>query len=242
MINFPKELLQIMEKRPLLLLHAALGSKQQLEPLAQLLSDRFQIYSLDFEGHGDFNSEAIFSIERFADNTLAFLQEHQLEKVDIFGYSMGGYVALHLAQNHPGKVGNIFTFGTKLDWTVEAAERETKMLNPEVIAAKVPHFAEKLRQVHSGNDWKSVLHRTAAMMRNLAAGEKLSDHDFNQIQHRVLITVGAIDKMVSVKESEHVAGQLGNAECRVIEGFQHAIEKNDTRALANMVSAFVNQV
>lgn len=231
-----------MKKQPLLLLHAALGSKQQLEPLAQLLSDHFRVYSLDFEGHGAFSSEADFSIERFADNTLTFLAKQQLEKVDIFGYSMGGYVALQLAKSHPEKVGSIFTFGTKLNWTIEAAERETKMLNPEVIAQKVPHFAEKLKQVHAGNDWQSVLHKTAAMMRNLAVGAKLSDQDFNQIQHRVLITVGAIDKMVSVQESEHVAGQLGNAECRVIEGFQHAIEKNDTEALAGMVSAFVNQI
>lgn len=231
-----------MTKRPLLLLHAALGSEAQLKPLAPLLSANFEVHTLDFEGHGARSSTADFSIDRFTDNTLAYLQENNIEQVDIFGYSMGGYVALNLAQKHPNRVGAIFTFGTKFNWSMEAAERETKMLNPKVIAQKVPRFAEKLRLAHHGNDWKEVLTKTAEMMLGLAAGKKLSDQDYNQIQHRVLIGIGSLDKMVSVEESEHVADQLGNAQSSTIDGFHHAIEKNELETLTNMITDFVNQV
>ena len=39
-------------KPPLLLLHAALGSASQLEPLAGFLRAEFDVLTLDFEGHG----------------------------------------------------------------------------------------------------------------------------------------------------------------------------------------------
>lgn len=80
----------------LLLLHGAIGSSEQLLPLRDALGSQHTIYTPDFSGHG---SEPIkgsaFSIELFAQDTLAFLDQNNIEKTDIFGYSMGGYVALY---------------------------------------------------------------------------------------------------------------------------------------------------
>lgn len=39
--------------RQLVLLHGALGSEKQMEPLKSWLSDKFECYSFSFEGHGE---------------------------------------------------------------------------------------------------------------------------------------------------------------------------------------------
>ena len=47
-----------------------------------------------------------------------------ITRADIFGYSMGGYVALHAARRHPERIGSIMTLGTKFAWDTPTAEKE----------------------------------------------------------------------------------------------------------------------
>ncbi len=80
---------------------------------------------------------------------------------------MGGYVGLNLAKEYPELVGRIVTLGTKFAWTKEVAEKEIKMLNPEKIAEKIPAFADRLKSIHTNNNWKEVVRKTARMMYGL---------------------------------------------------------------------------
>ena len=76
------------------------------------------MHAMDFAGHGaEHLRDRPFRIDYFADNVLAFLAEQELDKVSIFGHSMGGYVGLYLAKAYPDKVERVFTFGTKFAWT-----------------------------------------------------------------------------------------------------------------------------
>ena len=120
-------------KQKLLLLHGALGSKKQLLPIKTLLEPHFDAYSLDFEGHGDFASDKEYSIVLFTKNVIDYLDKNSIDAINIFGYSMGGYVGLNTALNFPDRINSIVTLGTKFDWSIESASKEIKMLNPEII-------------------------------------------------------------------------------------------------------------
>lgn len=222
-------------KQNILLLHGALGSKRQVEKLEKLLSDKFNVYCLNFEGHGGKPCETDFSIDLFTQNTFDFINKNEIKKIHIFGYSMGGYVGLNLALKYPKLVDSIVTLGTKFNWSKEAAEKEVKMLNPTIIEQKVPHFAAQLKTIHAPNDWKIVMQKTASMMLRIANHERLTMEDLKQINHRVLIGIGEKDKMVSVEESENAANVLPNGELKVIDGFYHPIERNDYEVLAEVI-------
>ncbi|MBC8145370.1 MAG: alpha/beta fold hydrolase, partial [bacterium] len=149
----------------LLLLHAALGARTQFNELEEEIRGAFDLHSLDFEGHGASPPvERPFRIESFAENVIAYLDERSIESIDVFGYSMGGYVALYLATIAPARIGRIMTFGTKLRWDPATSAREVRMLDPVKIREKVPHFAAALEARHSGAGWVSVLEKTADMM------------------------------------------------------------------------------
>ncbi len=230
-----------MKSPNLLLLHGALGSKAQLIKLAKELEGKYTVYSLNFEGHGGRSSQEDFSIELFANNVLAFLREHQISQTNIFGYSMGGYVALLLASQHPELVARMVTFGTKFDWNPEAARKEVKMLNPAVIEEKVPKFAAHLKSVHHPANWKEVLSKTANMMIALGDAPPLTPSELAKIDHRVLIGIGNQDNMVSLAESQATAATLRNGQLRILDGFQHPIEKNDLTELATVIYEFMDQ-
>lgn len=225
--------------KPILLLHGALGSAAQLEPLQQHLSKEFTVHTLNFSGHGGKPFADDFSIRQFAREVLQYLQEQNLTQVDIFGYSMGGYVALQLAKMHPERVGHIFTLGTKFDWTPESAAREVKMLDPAKIKEKVPAFAETLQQRHAPNDWEALLRKTAAMMLALGNGDALTTADLRSMPHAVRIGIGSEDNMVTLAESQQAAETLPNGEFLLVANTPHPIEKVDMQTLADAISNFL---
>ncbi len=222
-------------KPNLLLLHGALGSKIQFDSLKKELSVMYNVYDLNFEGHGGNTTEKEFTIQLFADNALEFIELNNLKDVSIFGYSMGGYVALCMAAKNPERIKKIVTLGTKLDWNPEFAAREVKMLNPEVIEEKIPFFAKKLKEEHAPGDWKNLMHKTADLMLGLANNMGLKEEDFKQIEKEVIMGVGSLDHMVTFGETENVVKLLPQGKAVSIKGFPHLIEKIETEELAEYV-------
>lgn len=227
---------KLMEKNTLLLLHGALGSQKQLEPLKELLTLDFDVRTLNFTGHGGKAfGDLPFSIDLFTKDVLHYIDEQNLEQVNIFGYSMGGYVALNLAKLYPERVGKIFTLATKFAWSVETATREVKMLDPVAIESKVPAFAKALEMRHAPQDWKNHLAKTASLMLDLGNGAALSAEDFSKVQQKVVITVGSKDRMVSQEESEAIAKVIPNAHFELLEGVPHPIEKVDVQMISEKI-------
>jgi pimeloyl-ACP methyl ester carboxylesterase len=212
-------------KPGLILLHGALGSKVHFSGLIPHLTDQFEVFTLNFEGHGGNLSDSEFSIDLFSKNLVDFLVEHELKKVSVFGYSMGGYVALYTALRHPAYFQQIVTLGTKFDWSPAAAEKEVKMLNPEVIEEKVPRFAENLKNLHAPDDWKKVMSKTATLMKNMGNQPPLTTADFVQIFTPVTIGIGEADKMVTQAESKLVADALPNSTYHILPNVVHPIDQ-----------------
>jgi pimeloyl-ACP methyl ester carboxylesterase len=225
----------------LLFLHGAIGSKDQLQALAEGLAGKFIVHTLNFSGHGGEEIPEVFSIETFADDVLKYLEKNNIQKINIFGYSMGGYVALYLAKNYPVKIGSVFTFATKFLWTSEIAAKEGKMLNPEKIAEKIPAFAAALEGRHAPCDWKVILNKTAEMMTRMGDKNPLQLSDFENIQQRVRTGIGDQDFMVSLEETIEVYRKLKNGSLIVLPDTQHPIEKIDAGRLEKEIEIFFSQ-
>lgn len=224
--------------KELLLLHGALGSKEQFADLEAQLAGQYKTHSLTFSGHGRRPSHHhAFTIQNFCHEVLDWMNESYTGTIDIFGYSMGGYVALWLARFYPERVGKIYTLGTKLKWSEEEAEREIKMLNADKIVEKVPAFAQALAERHGEHEWKSVMSKTALLMRDLAHTH-LTEQDFIRIEHPVLLTRGDKDKMVTFEETEFVHRLLKNSEFKNYENVPHPIEQVPVQLLKEEIERF----
>ena len=101
---------------PLLLLH---GNGEDgtyfVHQIAEFSRD-FTVYAIDTRGHGKSpRGTAPFTISRFADDLLAFMDRHGLEKADILGFSDGGNIALTFALRYPARVRRLILNGANLD-------------------------------------------------------------------------------------------------------------------------------
>ncbi len=225
-------LFYIRSMKNLIILHGALGAKTQFKDIAEQLKSHFTVHSFDFDGHGAKSvTESEYSIETFAQNLQDFMRENGIQQPLIFGYSMGGYVALKLESQNPGSFEKLVTLGTKFDWTPESAEKESKMLNAEKIEEKVPAFAGYLKSLHGEDEWKNVLGKTAQMMLNLGNKPALTNDDFAKITLPVQLLRGSKDVMVSEAETTKVQEQLPHADYLEIAEWQHPINQVPSKEL-----------
>lgn len=224
--------------KPLILLHGALGTSKQLGPLSEKLDVDQQIHQLNFEGHG---SEVLpdrpFRMAYFAENVLKFMDENEIDQADLFGYSMGGYVALYIALNNPERVGKVSTLGTVLKWSPEVAEREVKFLNPEKIREKVPKFATELNRRHP-DVWEEVALKTKELLSNLGKTPRIKDNEWSDIDHKVRIHVGDRDETAGIQQSVEVYTQLEKGELVVLPNSPHPIEQVDQDLLVASLNGF----
>lgn len=229
-------------KIPILLLHGSLGAGTQFSALVAQLEAHYDVHLLNFSGHGEVPfSDNGFNIQVFAAEVLEYLENRQLDFIHIFGYSMGGYVAMYLARHYPEKIGRVMTLGTKYNWNEATAGKEVKRLNPELIEEKVPAFARLLQDRHAANDWKEVVIRTAQLIEDLGHQSLLKHQDYAQIPSPCMLMMGDRDNMVSFQETIEVYNALPEAQLTVLPDTAHPLEKADVPLLAYYIKRFTTQ-
>jgi pimeloyl-ACP methyl ester carboxylesterase len=224
--------------RPLIFLHGALGTEGQVQPLTDKMNRDGENITLTFEGHGSRpGHDRKFRIEYFAENVLEFMNNRAIQQADMFGYSMGGYVALWLARNHPERIGKIATLGTVLVWSKEKAEHEARLLNPDVIEEKVPGFASLLDSQHP-QGWRSVVDKTREMLLHLGSYPLLIEDDWKALEHTVRLHIGDRDETASVADTLSVFNCLKAGELNVLPDTSHPIKDADLDLLSLSLDDF----
>jgi pimeloyl-ACP methyl ester carboxylesterase len=227
-------------RKPLLLIHGALGSKRQFIELSNLLEDTYQVHAFDLPSHGELAwQEGQFTMFEFANYIRTYIEQNRIENPLAFGFSMGGYALLTL-QSQANIFEKIMTLNTKFEWNKETAEREVKMLDSQKIIEKVPHYADYLISLHSEENWKKLLEKHKRLMYDMGGSNPLSHYALSKIHIPVSIMRGDKDQMTTKTESIEVAYQLARGEYSELENTEHPIEKIDKQELSNRIRDFLD--
>ena len=165
---------------------------------------------------------------------------HQIEakswqKVSVFGYSMGGYLALMMASQKSELFDKIVTLGTKLDWNEEIGKAQSMILNPDVMESKVPKYTAYLDSLHTAFSWREVVHATAKLLVDLGANPPLKPEVLQQVQTSCVLCLGDEDKMVTEAESRMACSNLVDARFRILEHTPHPLEKVNSQVLIDLL-------
>jgi pimeloyl-ACP methyl ester carboxylesterase len=229
-------------KTSLIILHGALGCKEQFEEWKKILQEKYDCHCLDFSGHGSrAEEENTFSIKLFSEELKNYIKQNNLKRPAVLGYSMGGYIALYTALLTEGFLGNIVTIATKFDWNPESAKREAGYLQPKIMVDKVPVFVEQLRQRH-GIHWKDVVSKTAEMMVQLGDTPLLTEENIHRIKNKIKFCVGDKDKMVSIAETQAMFKNSINTNFSVMPNTGHLPETMNVERIKFEVEEFIPQI
>ncbi len=88
------------EGEVIVLLHGFCGSSRYWEEVIPVLSESYRVIAPDLPGHGESSSTLKnYSIADIADIIKGLLDQLNIEKVTMFGHSLGGYITLAFAEN-----------------------------------------------------------------------------------------------------------------------------------------------
>lgn len=117
----------------LLLLHGFSNRWQVFQSILPILTQNWGVIAFDFRGHGK-SGRALggYTANGFYQDAEAVLDHFSANgPATLIGHSMGGSVALHLAQNYPERVRAVVTGDTSFDLSVHVemmnSRRQTKL-------------------------------------------------------------------------------------------------------------------
>lgn len=212
---------------PLLLLHAFPLASKMWEPQVESLSDRFRMIRPDFLGFGESDapdSTDEYTVEGFADQAKAVLDDAGAESAVVVGLSLGGYVAFAFHRRHRDAVQGLVLADTRAEAdapeNVEKRTSQQQLVREQGPDALTDGLVGALLSPTTRANKLDVVEDTRALMRQPAAGyigalEAMkrrpdSSGDLASIAAPALVIVGEADAItppdLSRKLHEHIGG------------------------------------
>lgn len=228
------------ENKPtLLLLPGLLGAiSSQWRPFLKPLTEQFRLLLVDLRGHGrSQNNAPALNVTQMTEDLSGLLDHLKIERLHVAGYSLGGYLGLMLALNQPRRVATLLMHATKFYWTPEAVAQMQQQLDPDIMAQKVPTYADQLVKEHGGRQWRTLVRQASELTANLAANG-LAERQLKNLQLPVLVSVGDRDELVLLPEAFRLSRALPKGELLVLPNTRHPLQTVRLVPLLPMMQAF----
>lgn len=207
----------------LILLHGANGSAATLQPLSSLLTDDLDLLIPDWPGHGGRALQPQLDVPMIAIDVLRQMDARGSEQAVVFGYSLGGVVALYLARHFPDRILGVATLATKIVFD-PGAVRHLLYLSELDRLARIPGRVAALAERHQPNDWQAVMEMNRRMFVALGSTAPLTGYDLPAIGKPALVMSGTEDQLVGAQETREMARLLA-ATLLLFPGPAHPLEQ-----------------
>jgi len=218
------------EGRPLVLVHG-LGARGEdwAAMIPALAAQGFHVYVPDLLGYGRSPKPDVdYSISLEEQTVAQFMQAVHVPRADVGGWSMGGWIVMKLALDHPELVDRMVIYDSAgvyfpATWDSElftpgdvvGVKKLIAMLTPK--PRPLPGFAAEaaLRKLER-NAW--VIRRSMKAMTN---GRDLLDFRLYQISQPMLIVWGAQDELIPLSVGEAIHKSVPQSVLDIVEGCGH---------------------
>lgn len=225
------------DRPTVLVLHGAAGTTlHETAPLIRRLEPSFHVLGVDLSGHGASagpSSEGV-SLSLFADDARAVLDAYDLSSAHVFGFSLGGGAALHLAHTHPERVDRLAVFQTNAHWTEDQAHRMQRRLDLDALRDRAPARADRLQARHIAPE-RLVEHLRSFVETLPDASARLGDALPN-LAAPTLVAALDRDPLFGLDASQALHRALPNARLAVLPGDTHSLPRAPLRLLAPLLT------
>lgn len=155
-------------KKPLVLLHGFMENTTIWDEMEVHLSKDFTLIKIDLPGHGKSKVyQGIHTVELMAEKVKEVIDALKLEKINLLGHSLGGYVSLAFAEKFPEILESMTSFFS----TTLADDDEKKQIRRRSIAVIDENFETFVKtsipNLFSNNE-KDILEGKIELAKNIA--------------------------------------------------------------------------
>jgi len=244
---------------PPLLLIPGLGSARRVyAPIIPLLASRLRVVVYDPRGIGESGvTDGPYTMAQLAGDAVDVLDAAAIDSAAVFGASMGGMVAMHLALDHPDRVSQLIVAAT--DPGGAAASKPAPEATAALLGkgARTPAdayrlactvlYSQRFQRARSDVIETQVAERQAHPVRArafTAQYEAVRAHDvadrLPSLRMPTLVLHGSEDAVNPVNNARTIGAQVPGAQVMVLPELGHLFFHEDPNLTADVITAFVD--
>lgn len=193
------------DKEPFILLHGNGQDGSYFKNQMDHFSNRYRVIALDTRGHGKSpRGTKPFTIEQFSRDLYDFMEDLEISRAIILGFSDGANIAMKFAMKYPGRVKALILNGGNLN---PGGVKTTTQLPIEIGYKIARRFASK------SPDAK----KNAEMLGLMVNEPNIERNELSKITAPTLVICGTKD-MVRESHTKEIANNIPNAKLSIIKG------------------------
>ena len=190
---------------PLILLHGNGEDSSYFKGQIDEFTRSYHVYAIDTRGHGKTpRGDMPFTIRQFADDLLMFMDEHQLDKAHILGFSDGGNIAMVFAVHYPDRVNKLILNGANLN---AGGVKRVTQIHIEIGYRRASIFAKISESAK----------RNAEMLVLMVNDPNVEPEDLHRITAKTLVIAGTRD-MIKEDHTKLIAANIPDSKLAFIDG------------------------
>lgn len=244
-----------MKKTPLVFLHGFPFNSSCWDKQVEHFSEH-KIFAPDLRGHRQGpTGPGPWFIHDFSADLKQLLDQSGVDRVVLCGLSMGGYVALHFAKEHPERVAGLVLCDTRADADGNEAKDKRHATARKIESEGLDQFAEEFSK-----NVLAEMHRTSSLQKKLAGmirgnkpaavalslGALASRRDSTEFLPGVtcptLVLVGDQDKITPPALSQVLADKIPGAVMHVIRGAGHLSNMEEPEEFNRRIEEFLRRL
>ena len=212
---------------PLIMLHGNGENNEFFEKQIAYFSSKYHCYAPDSRGHGKSErGTAPLTIRQMADDVIAFMDDHNIDKADILGFSDGGNIALILELKYPERLGKVIIDGANLDLDGAA---------PWAVDYVMGEFKEAITRA----DIDPEAAKKAVILNLMVTDPAIDPEELTNIKTPTLVMAGTED-LILKEHTELIASKIPGAELTFIPGDHYCAQQSPDEFNA-AVDAFLSK-
>jgi 2-succinyl-6-hydroxy-2,4-cyclohexadiene-1-carboxylate synthase len=246
----------------IIFLHGFLGDRHEFQPISDLLTSEYQCLSFDLPGHGatQVTEDSDYEMAPTARAIIAALEQLQISRCFLVGYSMGGRLALYLTLRFPDRfTGTLLESaspGLKTEEEREQRSQRDWQLAAELESAEFTEFLVKwysqplFASLVRSPGFEQMLERRrqnrsaelAKSLRYLGTGAQPSLwQELKRNRVPLCLVVGELDqKFVAINREMRSLCSLAHLE--IVEGCGHNVHFENAQAFFNKLRRFLQLI
>ncbi|WP_018184176.1 alpha/beta fold hydrolase [Kaistia granuli] len=201
---------------PVILLHGGLGHGGNWGyQVPALVKAGYAVTVIDSRGHGRSTRDGQpYSYDLLAADVGAVMDELEIPKAAIVGWSDGACTGLVLARSHPERVSGLLFFACNVD----ASGTKPFVPTPVIDNCFSRHVADYAALSVTPDAFKAFSEAVSTMQ---GAQPNYSAKDLAEIDAPVLVLQSPKDEFIKTEHAEYLARTLPRARLRLVEGVTH---------------------
>jgi len=239
---------------PIVFIHGVGLTKEIWRPQVDFFKDH-NLLTYDLIGHGNTPLEKTqLNFEDFTKQLLNLIDELNINKIHLVGFSLGSLIARHFAAEHSDRLSSLVLHGSIYKRSMEqkrVIENRFELIKNSRSASKKSSLRRWLSEKFIKNN-KEIYDKIYAMLenidhKNLLKAYKLfvfyedDDDMVNKIKANTLVTTGQFDVGSTIEMAQNLSNQIKNSKYIEIKNGKHLCNIECAKDFNKTIELFIDQ-